>query len=213
VPAYVDSKLPSLTDFGLRDQFVKYLQGQAGLYNIFNVIAKDHLFSDPYNLVTFVDNHDVGRGMFYADTNMAKMKMVYHMLMTLRGIPQVFYGSEIGMIENEDHGTLRKKFPGGGWADDTRDAFTSEGRTAYENEIFDYLKMLLHLRKDHEVIRRGKLTHFPIHDNVYVYFKTLDDEMVINIINDNDKPTKVDLDRYSVMMKDASKMKNLKTLF
>ncbi len=210
IPAYVDTKLPSLTDFGLRDAFVEFLQGKS-LYRIFSTIAKDHLYSDPNMLVTFVDNHDVGRGMFYADTNMARMKMVYHMLMTLRGIPQVFYGSEIGMIENDDHGTLRKKFPGGGWEDDTRDAFTAEGRTDYENEIFDYLKQLLHLRKDNKVIRQGKLTHFPIHDNVYVYFKSLGDEKVINIINDNDEAKEVDLGPYADIIGDTTKMENLKT--
>lgn len=186
-PKRYDSNAMSVTDFAIRDAYVDFLTGKKGIYNIYNTIAKDFLYHDPDKLVTFVDNHDVGRAMFYADTNVSKFKLVYQMLFTTRGIPQIFYGTEIGMIENEDHGTLRKPFPGG-WQDDERDAFTAKGRTEYENDIYNFLTKLAHLRKKYKSLSIGKMIHFPPENEVYVYRKEYDDEIIVNAINASDKP-------------------------
>ncbi|PKL88451.1 MAG: alpha-amlyase [Ignavibacteriae bacterium HGW-Ignavibacteriae-2] len=205
-----DSNLPALTDFGLRDAFIRFLQNKGGLYEIFKTLSKDYLYADPNNLVVFADNHDVARTMFYADTNVAKAKLVYHMLLTLRGIPQIFYGTEIGMIENEDHGTLRKPFPGG-FPGDTRNAFMQRGRTDYENDIYNYIHQLLQIRKNSNAVTKGKLTHFPPKDDVYIYFKTYEDEIAVNIINASEKVKDIDLGGYNSFISGAKKLKNLKT--
>lgn len=198
-PKRYDSNAPSITDFGIRDTYVDFLSGKKGIYNIYNTFAKDFLYHDPGKLVTFVDNHDVGRAMFYADSNVSKFKLVYQMLLTTRGIPQIFYGTEIGMIENEDHGTLRKPFPGG-WQTDERNAFTREGRTEYENDIYDYLTKLTHLRKKYKSLSIGEITHFPPVDDVYVYFKKYGKEMIMNVINSADQERVLNLSKYAHMI-------------
>lgn len=134
-----NTNLPALTDFGMRDVLVNCLTGKESIYKFYTTLASDYLYPDVSQLVTFVDNHDVGRAMFYADSDIEKFKIAFHLLFTTRGIPQVFYGTEIGMKENEDHGTLRKNFPGG-FPNDDRNAFTKTGRTDYENDIYNFFK-------------------------------------------------------------------------
>ncbi|GAB4128767.1 MAG: hypothetical protein Fur0015_02530 [Ignavibacteriales bacterium] len=202
-----DSHLFSVTDFALRDAFIHYLQGRAGIYEIFNTIAKDYLYTDANNLTTFVDNHDVGRAMFYADSNVAKFKLVFHILLTTRGIPQIFYGTEIGMIQNEDHGTLRKPFPGG-FAGDKRNAFVAEERTEYENDIFNYLQLMIKIRKENPALTRGNLIHFPPVNDVYVYFREYKNEITMTIINSGKKDFSPDVNYYP-QLNDVRKAINL----
>ncbi|PJA96283.1 MAG: hypothetical protein CO129_07330 [Ignavibacteriales bacterium CG_4_9_14_3_um_filter_34_10] len=180
-PKY-DSHLANITDFALRDALVHFLQGSGSLYEIFNTVSKDYLFADANNLVTFADNHDVGRAMFYADSNVAKFKLAFHILLTTRGIPQIFYGTEIGMIQNEDHGTLRKPFPGG-FPGDKRNAFTVTGRNEYENDIFNFLQKIIKIRNDNPALSEGKIIHFSPVNNVYIYFRQLGEDTFMNIIN------------------------------
>lgn len=195
-----NSYLFSVTDFALRDALVKFLQGNKNMYEIFNTISKDYLYTDANNLVTFIDNHDVGRAMFYADSNVAKFKLAFHLLLTTRGIPQIFYGTEIGMKENEDHGTLRKKFPGG-FPDDIRNAFKSSGRTAYENDIFNYLKKIIDVRKKYKSLTHGNLIHFPPTNNVYIYFREYESELTMSIVNAGDNQFLLDKKYYQQLNK------------
>ena len=204
----IDTNLPAITDFGMRDVLVEYLTGKNLLYNFYTLLATDFLYRDVSQLVTFIDNHDVGRAMFYADSDIKKLKIAFHLLLTTRGIPQIFYGTEIGMKENEDHGTLRKNFPGG-FPNDARNAFTKEGRTKYENEIFDYFKKMLNIRKEHPALSKGELIHFPPEDNVYVYFKTLDNEMILNIVNGNGEDIEIDVSKYSNLLEGRVELSNL----
>jgi len=199
--------LYSVTDFALRDSFVKFLQGRSDLYEIFNTIAKDYLYPNPNALVTFIDNHDVGRAMFYADSNLAKFKLAFHILLTTRGIPQIFYGTEIGMKENEDHGTLRKKFPGG-FPNDSRNAFTKDGRTESENVIYNYLSKLLEIRKNHKALTSGKLIHFPPQENTYVYLREFEDEVILNIVNASNNTYHFN-NKYFTQMKNISFVQDL----
>lgn len=205
-----DSNLPAITDFGTRDALVDYLTGKESLYKFYTVLASDFLFNDAENLVTFVDNHDVGRSMFYAKSDVEKFKIAYHLLLTTRGIPQIFYGTEIGMVENEDHGTLRKNFPGG-FSNSERDAFTEEGRTEYENDIFDFFKKMLKLRKAYPALAKGELMHFPPNNGVYIYTKKLDNELILNIVNSGDEKFDLDLDMLSDIVNSNSEYMNIKS--
>ena len=195
VPRDFNTYLSSLTDFGLRDVLVRFLEGIDDLYDVYNLFAKDFLYSEPENLVTFIDNHDVGRVMYYAKEDVAKAKIAYTILLTMRGIPCIFYGSELGWELTEDHGTLRKTFTGG-FVDDERNAFTKEGRTEYENMFFDFIKELVTLRKNYKSLQTGKLTHYPPKDNVYIYFRTLGEEKTMVIINESEEAKVVDLSEY-----------------
>ncbi len=208
LPRGFNTYLPALTDFGLRDVLIGYLQERNNLYNIFNVIAKDFLYKYPNNLVTFADNHDLARVMYYAKGNLDKAKIVYTVLLTTRGIPQIFYGSEIGIIGTDDHGKLRAPFPGG-FPNDKRNAFTPEGRTQEENDIYNFLKYLIHLRKKYPALAEGKLTHFPPVNDVYVYFRTLANEKIMVVVNNNISVTNVDLRRVKNLIPEKSKFINL----
>ncbi len=195
VPKAYNNYLPALTDFGLRDVLVRFLEGIDDLYDVYTLFAKDYLYSEPENLVTFIDNHDVGRAMFYAKEDIAKAKIAYTILLTTRGIPCIFYGSELGWELNDDHGTLRKPFTGG-FVGDKRNAFTREGRTGYENMFFDFIKELVALRKNYKSLQKGKLTHYPPKDNVYIYFRTLGEEKTMVVINESEEAKVVDLSEY-----------------
>jgi len=198
-----NTNLPAVTDFGMRDALGDFLKGNKSIDNFYNLLTKDYLYPDSDNLVTFIDNHDIGRAMFQADSNITKFKIAFHLLLTTRGIPQILYGTEIGMIENDDHGTLRKNFPGG-FSKDNRDAFTESGRTKYENDIFNFFQKMLTLRRNHPALSQGKLIHFPVDDNVYVYFKKYGNELILNIVNTNEHSVEIDLKNYSHIIKDRN---------
>lgn len=182
----MNTYLPSVTDFALRDVLIRFVEGKDNTYQIFNVLAKDYLYTDATQLLTFVDNHDLPRLMYFAKGNIQKAKMAYDILFTVRGIPQIFYGSEIGMVGTDDHGSLRIPFPGG-FPNDKRNAFTEKGRTDYENDIFNHLKTLLKIRNSNKAFTLGKLVHFPPINDVYVYFRIHGNEKFMIVVNNNSK--------------------------
>ncbi|NUM69949.1 MAG: cyclomaltodextrinase N-terminal domain-containing protein [Ignavibacteriaceae bacterium] len=190
-----DSNLPAVTDFALRDLYTMYLQGSRTLYNIYSGFAEDYIYPDPDNLVTFVDNHDVGRAMYYAKEDVDKVKQVFTILLTTRGIPQIYYGSEIGMVGNEDHGILRQPFPGG-WPGDPKDAFTESGRDARQNEMYHFFKKMINIRRSHEALQSGKMYQFPPQEGIYTYFRENGKETVMVILNEKDQPAEVAVNRY-----------------
>lgn len=207
---HLDSNLPCVTDFALADAFRDYLSGKKGLEGIFNSLAQDFLYHDPNNLLTFFDNHDIARGMFVANGDVEKYKIALTILLTTRGIPKILYGSEIGMIGDEKHGSIRSPFPGGFGGDD-RNAFESFGRTEYENDIFEFMKQLLELRKNYKSLSQGKLIHFYPFDNIYIYFRETDQESTMIIVNAKDEEAEVDLNRYRKTLGETIKLKNIKT--
>ncbi|HZW40055.1 MAG TPA: alpha-amylase family glycosyl hydrolase [Ignavibacteriaceae bacterium] len=187
-----NSNLPSVMDFALMDKFQKYLSGEASIFSIYESIAKDFVYPSPNNLFTFIDNHDYQRGIFSAKGNIAKFKTAVAILLTSRGIPQVLYASELGIQGGKSHSELRFHFPGG-MPDDKRDAFTKEGRTEEENDLYNFYKKLLTLRKEYPALSQGKMTHFPPVDNVYYYFKEMNSEKFFVVINGEDKEKQFDL--------------------
>ncbi len=181
-----NSNLPAITDFGLRDVLYGYLKGENGLYDIYKVLAKDYLYADPSNLVTFIDNHDIERIMYAADTNWTKARTALAILLTTRGIPQILYGTEIGMIGAPEHGLLRADFPGG-FPGDKKNAFSENGRSENQNRVYDFIKRLLNIRKLNSCLQNGDLIHYPPGTDVYVYSRRNDKGRVIVIINGTDK--------------------------
>ena len=210
LPRHFNTNLPALTDFGLRDVFVKYLSDKNNLFNVFELLAKDYLYKNPNNLVTFVDNHDLPRVMYFAKGNFDKAKIVYTILLTTRGIPEIFYGSEIGMVGTTDDGTLRVPFPGG-FPHDTRNAFTREGRTPEENDLFNFLRELLHQREKFSALSQGRLVHFPPSKNLYFYFRILGKEKMLVVINDSKNANFADLSVAKDLISKNSKLVNVKT--
>jgi glycosidase len=207
---HLDSHLPCVTDFALADGFRDYLSGRKGLEGIFNTLAQDFLYNDPNNLLTFFDNHDISRALYLADENVEKFKIALTILLTTRGIPKIFYGSEIGIVGDEKHGNIRSPFPGG-FEGDSHNAFESSGRTEDENDIYEYTQKLLKIRKEHKSLSQGKLIHFYPFDNTYVYFRETIDESTMIIVNGNEDDIEVDLNKYSETLAKIQKSKNIFT--
>ncbi|WP_158800320.1 glycoside hydrolase family 13 protein [Pedobacter sp. L105] len=169
------------------------------LDNIFEDIAQDFIYPDPYNLLIFLDNHDMSRFNHEGETDLKRYKQGLAFLLTTRGIPQLFYGTEILMTgtKEEGDGALRKDFPGG-WPGDQTDAFSSNGRTAIQNEAWNYTQKLLQWRKNSAAVTQGKLIHYaPNKSGVYVYGRIKDNHTVMVILNSALKEQTVQMDRFS----------------
>jgi glycosidase len=204
------SYLPSLFDFPLHEAVLQGLQEKqdwgTGMRRIYRVLAADALYPDPYNLVVFADNHDVNR-MFTALGERADLqRMAIALILTTRGIPQVFYGTEILMASPgpKNDGVIRSDFPGG-WAGDGRNAFTGEGLTEAERSMQDYLRRLLQWRRTAPAIHTGKLTHFVPFEGIYVYFRHNDAQKVMVILNNNEEARTVETQRFREVLGDATR--------
>jgi len=175
-----DSNLDGVTDFQLYFAITKGLTEpfgwEEGLRRIELDLAHDHLYAKPENLVTFLDNHDLARIYSLLNKDFEKWKIAHAMLLTLRGIPCVYYGTEIlltGFCDPDAH--VREEFPGG-WPDHRVNAFEKKGRTDIQNEAFDFIQSLLNYRKKNEWLATSRLTQFVPNDNTYVYARKSSDE-------------------------------------
>ena len=198
------SSIPSMMDFPLQSALVRSLEGEeswnSGIGDVYRVIANDYVYGDPYNLVVFAGNHDMQRIYSQLNNNIDLYKMAMSFILTTRGIPQIYYGTEIIMESTADHGELRRDFPGG-WKGDKVNAFSRKGLSNKEIEAQKYLKTLLNWRKKSPAITNGKLIHYPPKDGVYVYFRLFDNESVMVLVNNNKNKTRVDLERFYEVLK------------
>lgn len=205
-----DSSLPSVMDFPLQDTLVNALKDEetwgTGLVSLYNLLAGDFIYGDPYNLVIFGDNHDMSRIYTQLDESYALWDMAMTFLLTARGIPQIYYGTEILMAnpDTDDHGVIRSDFPGG-WKNDSIDAFAQQGLSPKQTKAYNRIKSLLSLRKEHPVVTQGKFTHFAPAEGIYVYFRT--DEAgkgAMIILNKNEAENDVKLARFEPVLKEFS---------
>ncbi|SHF94477.1 Glycosidase [Flavobacterium fluvii] len=196
-----NSHLPSVMDFILSDALLTIFNEdgnwETGMTRIYNNFANDFLYPNVNNLLIFAENHDTHRLNHVYLNDIRKYKMAMTLLATVRGIPQLYYGSEVGMAGNKDDGdaAIRQDFPGG-WEGDPINAFTKEGRTPGQNEYFDFTSKLFNWRKTKPVIHFGKMTHYIPENNTYVYFRHNDTESVMILINNNDEPKTIDTSRF-----------------
>jgi glycosidase len=172
-----------------------------GLSRLYEVFSQDLVYSNPMNLVIFADNHDGSRVFTKLGEDMNRFKMAMTVILTARGIPQVYYGTEIVMTgdEHKGHGFIRKDFPGG-WPGDSLNAFTEEGRTTNQQEAFTFVKTLLNWRKNKEVVHSGKFKHFIPADDLYVYFRYDDSDTVMVILNNANQERTFKPERYNEML-------------
>ena len=201
-----DSRLQSVMDFMLKDKLQEAFKENegwdTGTAKFYSHFAQDFVYPNTNLIMNFVDNHDIDR-LSTAYKNVNEYKMALAMLVTVRGYPQIYYGNEI-MLEgiSGDYQGHRFTFPGG-WKNDKRDAFTPAGRTKEENEVFDYLKKLLHYRKNNPVLQNGKMMQFIPENGVYVFFRYNDEKTVMVITNNNDHATVLDTKRFAERIKDC----------
>src|SRR4029077_9205457 len=145
------------------------------------VLRHDALYVHPEMLVPFFANHDVTRFASAEGSTPAKLKLAFGLTLTLRGIPEIYYGDEIGMPGGGDPDN-RRDFPGG-WIGDSNDAFTETGRTRGQQEIFSYVQSLLRLPREHPPLRFGRLWHLASDESSYVFVRETDEERVIVAFN------------------------------
>lgn len=206
--APLNSNLPTVMDFPLQaliNQAFDEETGEwgGGLYKLYDYQTQDLVYANPMNLLTFLDNHDTSR---FAQTdemakNLKRYKQAMVFLLTTRGIPQIYYGTEILMTgdKGKGDGDLRKDFPGG-WQGDARDCFVKDGRTALENEAFEFTRRLLNWRKGNQVIGKGNLKHYSIQNGVYVYRREFNGKSVVVILNGTDDSKELDLTPYQEIL-------------
>ncbi len=129
----VDSGLDSLLDFPLFYPIRHAFAEGRRLDEIPKTLGKDYLYTNSDILVTLLGGHDDGRFMSEKGATIDGLKLAHAFLLTSRGVPQLYYGDEIGMT-GPDEPTTRGDFPGG-FPGDKRNAFSREGRTREEEEF------------------------------------------------------------------------------
>ena len=197
-----NSNLPSVMDFTLHDAIGNVFNDDRqswdrGMIQVYDNFANDFLYPNPNNLLVFAENHDTGRFNEIYKSDFKKYQMAMTLIATVRGIPQLYYGSEIGMKGDKGKGDadIRRDFPGG-WNGDANNAFTKQGRTAEQQKFFEFSSKLFTWRKSKEVIHSGKTTHYVPDNNVYVYFRYNEKETVMVIINNNSEKQTLKTNRF-----------------
>ena len=199
------SFLETTMDFPLQSALVEALRQKdrtiwgKGLNILYESLANDFVYANPNQLLVFGDNHDMDRIYTQLGNDLALTKMAMTCLMTLRGIPQVYYGTEV-LLDNSkhpgDHGFIRADMPGG-WNGDDVNAFETKSLSQDQVSMQVYMKKLLNWRKSSKAVTSGKTLHFAPFNDIYVYFRYAEGEKIMVIMNRNEKITMVDPKRFA----------------
>ncbi|CAN5213856.1 glycoside hydrolase family 13 protein [soil metagenome] len=210
------SNLHGATDFqtlwALNDVMTKDFGWDEGVNKLYTTLAQDFVYKDANRNVIFLDNHDINRFFSVIGENVTKYKSALAWLLTSRGVPQLYYGDELGMtgFTNPNDGYVRLDFPGG-WAADTVNKFSIAGRSAKEEGIWRYIAKLANFRKNSSAITTGKLMQFVPEDAVYVYFRYDNRQTLMTVMNTGKQRKEIKLDRFTERTSGFTKMKNVVT--
>jgi glycosidase len=207
-----NSNLPSVMDFTLQEAIHNGAfnedkqEWRNGIVKVYENFNNDFLYPNINNLLVFFENHDTNRINHIYNIDFKKYQMALTLIATVRGIPQVYYGSEIGMAGDKGlgDGDIRRDFPGG-WTGDKNNAFLKSERTAEQEKFHAFTSKLFNWRKNKTVIHTGKTTHYIPENNVYVYFRYNQKESVMVIVNNNPEKQVFKTNRFS------ENIKNFKT--
>ena len=198
----INSNLKTVMDFAFFDRLSQAKNEETddwwkGLNRIYNSLCYDYLYTDPSSVMAFIENHDTDRYLGNGKDSTA-LKQAYALLLTMKRIPQLYYGTEILMngTKTETDGNVRQDFPGG-FPGDKVNKFTREGRTKAENAMFDWTSRLLHWRQNNDVIINGSQTQFIPHHGVYVLARQHNGKTVLTILNGKKADNQVDVARYA----------------
>jgi glycosidase len=212
-----NSNLPSVMDFTLHNQIGSaFNESEAtwdnGMIKFYNNFALDYLYPNPDNILVFAENHDTNRINDVYKYDFVKYKLAMTLLATVRGIPQLYYGSEIGMGGDKSKGDadIRQDFPGG-WNGDKNNAFTPAGRTTEQAKYFDFASKLFKWRKSNEAVHFGKMTHYIPENNTYVYFRYTDAKTVMVVFNNNATVQSLKTNRFKENIKNFKSGKDILT--
>ena len=211
-----NSNLPSVMDFTLLNALTTVLNEDKaawnkGMINVYENFTNDFLYPNVNNIMTFVENHDTNRFNTVYKNDLKKYQIAMAMIATVRGIPQLYYGSEIGMDGDKDKkgdADIRKDFPGG-WEGDTNNAFSRSARTEQQQKYFDFTSKLFQWRKTNEAVHFGKMKHYIPENNVYVYFRYTDKKSVMVIVNNNIESQTIKTNRFQESIQNYSSGKDV----
>ncbi|PID69892.1 MAG: alpha-amlyase [Flavobacteriales bacterium] len=211
------SHLSAVMDFPMQQQIVAALNEKegwdTGLVKMYEGLANDFYYTNPFNIMAFLDNHDMDRVFTALQEDVVNTKMAIAYLIAMPRIPQIYYGTEILMQNTAkpgDHGLIRTDFPGG-WPDDKINAFTGEGLTENQKAMQQFVKILLNYRKQSAALKSGKTVHFAPENGIYVLTRISDDETVMVILNKNEDEIQLELDRFSELGIDGKTLRNIIT--
>jgi len=207
-PNYLDGLTDFQVHYALNDGLTQNQGWTGGIARLYYTLAKDYVYDHPDKLVTFLDNHDLARFYGVVGEDFEKFKMGVGMLMTLRGIPSLYYGTEILMKETDGHGKIREDFPGG-WEADSLNKFTPQDRSDLENKAVEYISSLAKFRKDHPAVHSGKTTQYVPVDGVYAYFRWNEEETVMVLVNTSDEKRESPAEKYDQFLSGKTELKSV----
>ncbi len=203
-----NSYLKTVMDFSFFDKLAQAKNEETdawwkGLNRLYNSFVYDYLYEDPTHVMAFIDNHDTDRFLGNGHDSLA-LKQALALLLTVRRIPQIYYGTEIMMngTKEKTDGHVRKDFPGG-FPGDKHNAFTREGRTRAQQSMFNWLSRLLHWRRGNETIIRGYQTQFIPYNGIYVVTRRWHRNTVMTILNGTTQDAVLDISRYQELFDDG----------
>ena len=211
-----NSYLKTVMDFSFYDKLNQAKHEEtdpwfSGLNRLYNSFVYDYLYPNPKSVMAFIDNHDTDRFLGNGKDSLA-LKQALALLLTVQRIPQLYYGTEIMMNGTKEvtDGNVRKDFPGGFPGDD-HNAFTREGRTKAEQQMFTWLSRLLHWRRGNEVITKGRQTQFIPSGGVYVVARQYQGKTALTVLNGTGKPATLEVKRYQEVIGSATRAKDIPT--
>ena len=211
-----NSYLKTVMDFSFFDKLNQAKNEETdawwnGLNRIYNSFVYDYLYPNPSSVMAFIDNHDTDRFLGNGRDTLA-LKQALTLLLTVKRIPQLYYGTEILMNGTKEvtDGNVRKDFPGG-FPGDQHNAFTQEGRTKAEQDMFRWTSRLLHWRQGNNVIIKGSQTQFIPYQGIYVIARQYQGKTALTILNGTSKPATMDVKRYAEVIGDTRRAKDVLT--
>ncbi|MGD9978744.1 MAG: glycoside hydrolase family 13 protein [Bacteroidales bacterium] len=204
-----NSNLPTVMDFPLTFALPQVFSDENdptnNLNKLYDHFSQDFLFRDPMNMMIFADNHDMARFYTQINENLSNYKLSMALLLTTRGIPQVYAGSEFLMLGDKKFGdgAMRIDFPGG-WAVDNVNAFTQQGLGNDQIDAQNYLKRIQTWRKTNDAVKYGQLKHFYPQNGVYVYFRQSGGQSVMVLLNNSKESKTIETNRFAECLGDRS---------
>ena len=211
-----NSYLKTVMDFSFFDKLdqAKHEETDAwwkGLNRLYSSFVYDYLYPNPSSVLAFIENHDTDRFLGNGRDSLM-LKQALALLLTVRRIPQLYYGTEVMMNGTKEvtDGNVRKDFPGG-FAGDTHNCFTKEGRSKAEQGMFNWLSKLLHWRKGNETIIRGYQTQFIPYNGIYVIARRWHRNTVLTVLNGTNAPATMKVSRYAEVIGKTTRVQDIPT--
>lgn len=207
-----DTELKSVMDFTLMSIASEIFNNKSApngrLQKLYTHMCYDFVYPDIQNVLRFLENHDTDRFLREKPADLHAYKQGLAFLLTIPGTPQLYYGQELLMYGTKSapggDGNIRLDVPGG-WPGDTENWFTPEGRSAMQNEAWNYLQTLLRWRKNNKIISEGTMIHFQPNQGVYVYERYLNGQSIIVILNGANQEVNLPLSRYNEILRGKTK--------